>query len=157
MYSTHEISEEEHRAWFTRMQTSSSSLWYIYTNEKGTPDGVVYFTELHEKNRSAFWGFYTNPCAAPGTGTKLGRDAMNEAFTIKHLHKLNSEVLANNAKSIKLHHRLGFRQEGMFRDHHLSDNGYLDVVRLGLMSSEWLDQRVNVESYIAQFENTCKN
>ncbi|MFJ1340580.1 UDP-4-amino-4,6-dideoxy-N-acetyl-beta-L-altrosamine N-acetyltransferase [Pseudomonas caricapapayae] len=151
MYSTNEISDEEHRAWFARMQTNQTSLWYLYENEQGHPDGVVYFTNLQEKNRSAFWGFYTNPFALPGTGTKLGRDAMNEAFSVKHLHKLNSEVLISNTKSIKLHHRLGFRQEGLFKDHHLTDSGYIDVVRLGMLSSEWLDTRASVDSYIAQF------
>lgn len=152
MFSTNEITEEEHLAWFARLQASHTSLCYIYENEQGSPEGVVNFTELNEKNGSAFWGFYTSPTAKPGTGTKLGRDAMNEAFTVRGLRKLSAEVLENNSKSIKLHQRLGFNQEGFFRAHHLTSSGYVGVLRFGIISSEWLHTQRSVESYISSFE-----
>lgn len=157
MYSKHEISEAEHRAWFARMQKSDNSFWYIYENEDGVRNGVVYFTDYQEKNHSAFWGFYTKPGAAPGTGTKLGLDAINEAFLEKKLHKLNAEVLSDNTKSIKFHKKLGFKEEGFFRDHYFNDGSYVDVLRFGMLSSEWVEKKAELESHIAHFRKIEKN
>lgn len=151
MFSTHEISETEHRAWFSRTQENPTVRWYIYENEQGTADGVISLTEINEKNRSAFWGFYTNPSAPLGTGTKLGLQAMNQAFEVDKFRKLSTEVLANNEKSLKLHRRLGFREEGIFKEHHLTEAGYTDVVRFGMLSSEWRIHQPDVLAYISQF------
>lgn len=156
MYSQHEISEVEHRAWFNRMQQNDTSLWYIHLNESAQADGVVYFTDFDKVNRSSFWGFYTNPTAPPGTGTALGIDAMNEAFTVKNLHKLNAEVLSSNIKSASFHRKLGFREEGTFREHHLINTSYIDVIRFGMLASEWPDKKSELERHIATFNDARK-
>ena len=150
MYSKHEIGEAEHRAWFAQMQHDQKSRWYIHEDDQGTPDGVVYFTQYLPENRSSFWGFYAAPDAPPGTGTKLGIDALDEAFHGLRLHKLNAEALASNQRSLRFHEKLGFQQEGLFREFHFDGERYVDVVRLGLLASEWPEKRAKILQHIAK-------
>jgi UDP-4-amino-4,6-dideoxy-N-acetyl-beta-L-altrosamine N-acetyltransferase len=154
MYLTHEISEAEHHAWFIRMKHDPQALWYIHQDENGKSNGVVYFTQYQPENRSAFWGFYTAPDTLVGTGTKLGLSALDEAFNVLNLHKLNAEVISTNERSLHFHDKLGFYREGFFRDYHFNGEHYLDVVRLGILQSEWLKKRPEIENIIAKYDVT---
>lgn len=148
MYSVHEISEMEHRAWFSRMENDEQSRWFIHQDENGNPDGVVYFTQYRPENHSSFWGFYVAPDAPAGTGTKLGLDALDEAFNTLNLHKLNAEVLSTNERSLHFHDKLGFHREGFFRDYHFNGESHLNVVRLGILQSEWSKKRSEIENIV---------
>lgn len=138
MYSQHLISETEHREWFLKLQQDPSSFWYIYESENLKPEGVVYFTRHDVTHRNAFWGFYTGDEAPKGTGRIMGLCALEKAFTDLNLHKLNADVLATNSVSLKYHKRMGFQLEGRLRETYLDDQSYLDVIRFGILKSEWL-------------------
>ncbi|HUH59502.1 MAG TPA: UDP-4-amino-4,6-dideoxy-N-acetyl-beta-L-altrosamine N-acetyltransferase [Candidimonas sp.] len=137
MYSTHEINVTEHRQWFARIRDDPRSRWYLHENEERSPDGVVYFSQYSPENQSSFWGFYTAPSAPRGTGTLLGINALDEAFINMNLHKLNAEILEPNIRSLAFHKKLGFQEEGLFRDYHFDGIRYVDVVRMGILGSEW--------------------
>lgn len=151
MYSSHKISESEHLAWFERIENEPSSKWYIHENVFGEPDGVVYFSQYKSANHSAFWGFYASPDSSPGTGTHIGLDALNKAFSELNLHKLNAEVLCTNERSLVFHKKLGFTQEGHFRDFHYDGHNYLDVIRFGMLKSEWSQKRSEIELRVASY------
>ena len=150
MYSKHEITEAEHGAWFTRLKDDTQSRWFVHEDVAGQPDGVVYFTQLQLGKGSAFWGFYVAPNAAPGTGTLLGMDTLDKAFLDLKLHKLNAEAIASNKASLRFQKKLGFQQEGLFRDFHFDGDHYVDVVRLGILATEWTSKREEIQSLIAQ-------
>lgn len=144
MYSSHEISAEEHKAWFERLRHDDSSRWLIYTNAQGTDEGVVYFTNYSPRSGSVFWGFYATPTASPGVGSRMEIEALDHAFSDLDIHKLNCEVLTSNPGVIKLHRKFGFTEEGLFRDYHFNGADYTDVLRLGLTADEWLEHRDEV-------------
>jgi len=137
MYHHHEISPEEHDAWFEGMRRNPSARWYLYSDLVGVSQGVVYFTEFDPGQRTAFWGFYTRPGASPGTGTRMLREGLELAFGELGLRKLNGEALITSVASAKVHRKLGFVQEGVFREQHFDGDRYVDVVRFGLLAREW--------------------
>ena len=141
MYTKHEITSVEHQAWFARLKDDATARWFIHEDVTGQPDGVVYFTQLQSSNRSAFWGFYATPNALPGTGTRMGLDALDHAFTVLGLHKLNAEAIARNEASLRFQEKLGFKEEGIFRDFYFDGQNYIDVVRLGILATEWTVKR----------------
>lgn len=141
MYHQHEISLEEHLAWFERLNGDNTKQWYVYQDEAGEPQGVVYFTDINQEQQTAFWGFYAWPVAASGTGLNILMEALDCAFESMGLHKVNAEVLNDNPRSLYLHKKIGFIEEGRFREQHLVGNERIDIVRLGLLSSEWLSHR----------------
>lgn len=141
MYTTHVIHEAEHSRWFDIVKKDLQSLWFMYENEDTTPNGVVYFTQYVREKRSSFWGFYAAPDAPKGTGSKMCFEALDMAFSSLDLHKLNAEVFSSNERSIHLHQKLGFVREGCFRDFHFDGTNYIDVIRFGILKSEWIIRR----------------
>lgn len=150
MYSQHEITREEHQRWFRNLQADSSKRWYIYINKDNEPNGVVYFKQYNATQRTAFWGFYAKPNAAAGTGLRMSLNALDYAFNELKMHKLSAEVLVSNAKSFEMHKKVGFVEEGRFREQYLIENKFVDVVRLGILSSEWPKSRLVLEERISE-------
>lgn len=136
MYSSHEISIAEHMNWYQEAKNDPSRLYFTYSDE-GHKLGVVYFTQLSAVKRMAFWGFYAAPDAPKGTGLKMEYAALEHAFSLLGLHKLNCEVIAFNRQVINMHKKTGFVEEGQFRDFHFDGATYHDVIRLGMLASEW--------------------
>ncbi|MGK3116952.1 UDP-4-amino-4,6-dideoxy-N-acetyl-beta-L-altrosamine N-acetyltransferase [Pseudomonas corrugata] len=136
MYTRHEISLEEHLAWWKRVQLRSDQRYFMYELD-GKPTGIVGFNDLDVVNAISSWAFYASPEAPKGAGSKMEFLALDYAFYNMYLHKLMCEVLAFNSAVIKLHQKFDFKVEGILREHHLVDGQYVDVYKLGLLSLEW--------------------
>ena len=141
MFTQHEISWDEHQAWFRSVQVDESKIWFLYLNQNNEASGVVYFTNLGALQRGAFWGFYASPGAISGTGLRMSLDALDKAFNELGLEKLNAEVLTTNLRSLDMHKKVGFAQEGFFREHLCNGEKRVDVIRLGIVSSGWPQNR----------------
>lgn len=151
-FTHHEITPAEHRAWFQRQQQNPCARWYLYRDAAGTPQGVVYFTALDPAQRTGYWGFYARPEATPGTGTRILYAALELAFGELNLHKLNGEALASNTASVNLHKKVGFTQEGIFRDQHFDGTRHIDIIRLGMLASEWPLHRERLRARLDQLD-----
>ena len=135
MYSTHEISIEEHRTWYSHASRNPSIALLIYERD-AKACGFVNITRTRCPV-VAEWGFYLSPDAPRGSGRELGKQALNYAFEQLRLHKVCGQALDFNAGSIAFHTRLGFTEEGCLRDQHLQGDRFHDVVCFGLLCSEW--------------------
>lgn len=143
MYTRHEISFREHLSWWSRVRDSSSDKYLMYEFH-GQSLGVVGFNKIDHLSKNAFWAFYASPTAPKGTGSSMEFLALDYAFFELQLHKLSCEVLAFNSPVIKLHKKFMFSIEGNYRENHLHDKVYVDVVRLGILRREWLEVRDSI-------------
>lgn len=134
MYTQHEITLHEHKAWFKRMQENPQIHLLMYV-EGGIPRG---YAQLTVKGHRADWGFYVAPDARKGTGRKLGKQVLEYAFNQLQLKKVCGEALSFNEGSIAFHKSLGFMQEGTLRAHACIRNDFIDVFCFGLLKTEWL-------------------
>ena len=141
MFSQSVIELDQHRAWFRRESEKETSLWFLYLDTEGNPAGVVYFTDIDGISSNAFWGFYAAPGARPGTGTRMGVEALDYFLVDKGFHKVNADVLDTNQRSHRFHRKLGFQAEGVFREQYLGKEDYRNVTRFGLLDSDWTDNR----------------
>lgn len=140
MYTTHVISEEEHRAYFARVKDDVSKQYLICTDEEGTPVGLVNFVDIDPANGTAFWGFYSGDPTRRGVGTRMEYLALVHAFEVLNLRKLNGEVLSTNPAVLAFHEKFGFQVEGVFKQHHAVKDGYADIHRIALFRQDWLDK-----------------
>jgi UDP-4-amino-4,6-dideoxy-N-acetyl-beta-L-altrosamine N-acetyltransferase len=133
MYTQHEITPAEHRAWFERAGADPRRHLLIFESG-GVPAGFVSFA-LGAEAGVADWGFYLAPDAARGQGQALGTAALEFAFKELKVSKVCGEALEDNERSIKFHERLGFAREGVLQ----KDAGgrAVAVVRFGLAASAW--------------------
>jgi UDP-4-amino-4,6-dideoxy-N-acetyl-beta-L-altrosamine N-acetyltransferase len=136
MFSTHEIAIEEHRRWFDQAKQESARHLLIYERE----DVPLGFVNLHVVNPVAGfadWGFYVTPEAPRGSGIFLGKAVARHVFGALGLYKLSGQVLKFNERSLRFHLRLGFKQEGVLREHYFDGTDYHDLVCFGLLKNEW--------------------
>jgi UDP-4-amino-4,6-dideoxy-N-acetyl-beta-L-altrosamine N-acetyltransferase len=110
----HEISAEEHAAWWRRVRSDPDRQVLIHQHA-GADCGVVTFV-LDRPGCSATWGFYLD---VAGLETRAGllpawfaleRDAIAYAFEQLGLRRIGGETLASNTPVLELHERFGFRQ-----------------------------------------------
>lgn len=135
MFTRHEITAEEHTAWFLKAKLDKTRRQMI-VEELGTPIGYVQFSNVSNGGVAA-WSFHTAPNSKKGSGKKLGITALNFAFNELNLHKVCGEVLEMNQVSLALHARLGFFQEGVLREQYHVDGKYVSIVCFGLIANEW--------------------
>lgn len=73
-----------------------------------------------------------------GFAVKTLRLAINFAFNRLNLHRLEAEVIDFNDSAKKLIEKFGFKEEGRLREAKYSSGKYYDIIRYGLLSSEYL-------------------
>jgi len=134
MYTQHEISLHEHRAWFEKANSDSSRILLVYLHNE-VPSGFIHFKA--SSGKIAEWGFYANPAAPKGTGKKMGAAALKYAFESCQMYKVHGQVLAYNERSIHYHLALRFQSEGILRAQHFDGFKYHDIHCFGLLADEW--------------------
>ena len=151
MFTQHEISWDEHCAWFHRMRVDESKQWFLFLDHDNTACAVVNFVSVDPVQKTAFWGFYADPNARPGTGMRMSLEALDKAFLELGIKKVHSEVLASNSRSLEMHKKVGFIQEGFFRNHVFDGERNVDVVRFAILEEEWPLAKQKLQARINQW------
>jgi UDP-4-amino-4,6-dideoxy-N-acetyl-beta-L-altrosamine N-acetyltransferase len=108
MITQHEITLEEHLAWFQRVEMDHQRC-LLMIERKGRPMGYVQFSGI--TGDCADWGFYVAPGSPKGSGRGLAMAALTHAFGSMSLKQVRGKALSYNQASIRLHLRCGFREE----------------------------------------------
>jgi RimJ/RimL family protein N-acetyltransferase len=72
-----------------------------------------------------------------GYGVEAARLLINYGFQQLNLHRISSSAIAYNDRSITLHKKLGFREEGRLRQAMFKNGQYHDRVEFGILREEW--------------------
>lgn len=135
MFTNQVIGWDEHCAWYRRCMAENGRQLLIFEAD-GVGRGFMNLSGLR-RGGVAEWGFFLAPGAPRGTGMRMGAATLGHVFNEQGAHKLCGQAISNNDRSVRFHHRLGFRQEGVLREQHLSDGTYVDVICFGLLVSEF--------------------
>lgn len=148
MFTQHEISVQEHTAWFARASVDPTRRLLITEDDSG-PFGYVQFSQVVQGG-VADWGFYARPNSPRGIGQKLGQLALDHAFKELKLHKVCGQAIVGNARSIAFHQRLGFSQEGVLREQQCIEGVYHSLICFGMLAHEWRPEVGSQESTNAE-------
>jgi len=144
MYTDHEITVEEHDAWFEKALEDPDAC-YLILEQLGAPVAFTNFTSIDRKNNKCIWGFYlTSSHPQQGTGSVMAWFLLDHCFRTMGLRKLYCESFAFNCKACSLYLKFGFTQEAHLRQHILKKGRYEDVLGFGLLSEEWSQLRDNL-------------
>lgn len=144
MFTQHEIGLEEHRSWFARASVDPTCRLLI-VEEGQSPLGFVQLSNVR-RGGVAKWGFYAHPDAPKGSGRKLGWAALDHAFNELGIHKICGQAIESNYASIAFHKKLGFQQEGVFREQQQIEGIFHTLICFGLIGREWRPELLNHEN-----------
>lgn len=138
MFKDHLITVEEHLVWYKKVQQNTTNSKHMIFEYYGTPLGQLNITQIDQNNNRCYWGFLIGADDAPkGSGMAMGYLALEFVFESLKMHKLCSEVLSFNTISTNYHKKLGFIEEGYFKEHIFKNGKYQDVVCLALFQENW--------------------
>ena len=113
--------------------------WCVYKKDDGSFCALLTLKEISENNSRAELGYSLLPeYWGIGVGTEAVGSVMRYAFDKIELHTLFAQVLEINVKSKKLIDKLGFIQEGCFKDSYFYEGEYYDLVQFAKTNPQHL-------------------
>jgi len=95
MFSQHKIRVEEHLAWFDANSRLPLMHFWLYL-ENNKPQGFIQLQQKSVESSVFEWGFYVNPEALSGTGTRMLRLGLKKTFIELQANRVFGEVLDFN-------------------------------------------------------------
>ncbi|MEV4711167.1 GNAT family N-acetyltransferase [Micromonospora sp. NPDC049374] len=141
--TSHVITAEEHRRWWSAVRQDPARRVLTYLRE-GVPSGAVTYFDLRLSGpRTGGWGFYLDAEGLAERGETLPawlevmREAVDHAFDVLALDRLDGEVLAHNTVVRQMNRRLRFVEGPGRQETH--DGREITVIPISL---ERADRRV---------------
>lgn len=133
------FTREMHEKWMREQVATGNVIQYLI-EEKQTnePIGSVYLRDIDYKNSSAEFGIFIgkDSCRGKGYGTEATQLFVDNALKKFGLHRIFLRVLATNTCAISTYSKVGFIQEGRFKDMVFLDNHYIDVIFMAIVDEE---------------------
>ncbi|WP_181686175.1 GNAT family N-acetyltransferase [Halorhabdus salina] len=127
---------DEEQAWIETIGDSEDVHLLICAD--GDPVGTIGLNQLNDVWGIAELGYYIHPDEqGNGYATDATARIVRYSFDARRLEKVYANVLAGNEASRRVLESVGFEQEGTFREHAYAQGERVDVVRYGLLESEF--------------------
>jgi aminoglycoside 6'-N-acetyltransferase len=114
--------------------------WFQYAIALGYDEHLIgdLGVRLDDNLRQAEVGFTIAPAhQGHGYATEAVTAMVDHLFTRRGLHRISAECDARNLASAALLRRVGFRQEGLRREHTWIKDEWTDDLLFGLLENEW--------------------
>ena len=100
--------------------------------------GTVSLKNVNPENRNAEYAISTRQ-KAHGTGLakRATLDVLRYAFEVMGLHKVYLNVKETNERAIAFYRKIGFEQEGRFRQHVHEDDRFVDLLWFGMTHDQY--------------------
>jgi RimJ/RimL family protein N-acetyltransferase len=136
-----EMAEEKFIEDLGSAATGTRVMFVIETIEDNNnkPIGSIGLSNIHPKNHNAVFGIAIGEKDywSKGYGTEAALLIIGYGFEQLNLHRINSFAISFNERSLRLHLRVGFKEEGRQREAVFKNGDYHDHVMFGLLRNEW--------------------
>ncbi len=111
----------------------------VIEGDSTKPIGNCGLHQINPKDHDAVFGIIIGEKDywSKGYGVEAARLLINYGFQQLNLHRISSAAVAFNERSIKLHKKLGFEEEGRLRQAMFKNGQYHDRLEFGLLREEW--------------------
>ncbi len=149
MFNPTPISEVDHDQWFTRVLGDDPNRYRILLSGS-QPLGFVSFSPVVDAAATWAWGLYVGEPDAPrGSGSALGRLALDHAFVDLGADAVVSEAMISNERALALYSRLGFVRTGTRQVTRLREYGPEDVAIFTISRAAWGSPQATTDGYAA--------
>ena len=146
MYTEHEISGEEHAAWFERALVDPARRYWIIVVD-GIETGLVGLYDIDRVHRRCALAIYIAELdkRGKGIGSFVDYAVLSYVFDRLEFNRISCEVLAENDHGWRIHLKCGFSIEGRLRRFIRKGDAYHDVVLLAMLRQDWQGVRRMLE------------
>ncbi|MCL2195444.1 MAG: GNAT family N-acetyltransferase [Oscillospiraceae bacterium] len=120
--------------------TRCNAHWYsIVLREGERLVGNINLGRINQISRNAELGVFIGEQADRGCGygAEAVRLMLGYGFNTLNLHNIQLQVLADNAQAIACYEKVGFREYGRRREAEFREGGYVDMVHMDILASEF--------------------
>ena len=113
-------------------------------DSKPTPIGILMLVAEsgdlahHRHGHMGLW--ISSAYQGKGFGSEAIRWALNWAFRMVNLHRVDLSAFEWNTGAVRLYEKLGFKIEGRKREHMWYDGRYWDEIEMGILQREWKEK-----------------
>ncbi|MBN2238900.1 MAG: GNAT family N-acetyltransferase [Dehalococcoidales bacterium] len=137
------VTEMAEEKWFEKIalnEKQDTAFFMIETVGDGKTVGSMELGDINNKDRSGMFGISIGEkgCWGKGIGAEAARLIIDYGFTQLNLHRIWSIVSSSNERSLRLHRKVGFTEEGTERETGYRDGIWHGSVHFGMLRREWL-------------------
>lgn len=143
------------QAWLEGLAGSSDPLFFtVFSREKRQPIGMTAYQNIFPAHRRLEVGHIWFGPAFQRTraNTEMAYLMLAQAFQELHYRRVEWKCDALNARSRAAAERLGFRYEGLFRQHFIVKRRSRDTTWFAMLDHEWPRVRANMERWLYSAE-----
>lgn len=131
------LTREDELAWVRKMRTSKEDRVFTVLDKDDRYLGQVGLHQIFWRSRVARAAAVISAEQGKGFGSAALAALLDIAFGELQLHKVWLMVFEHNERSRRTWKRVGFVEEGVLRDEYFHDDRWHNMVRMGLLASEW--------------------
>ena len=123
----------------TRAATQLIFVFEAIESDKGKPIGSIGLHNITSKDHNATFGISIGDKKywSKGYGTEAAELIIRYGFEQLNLQRISSSAWSFNERSIRMHLKLGFKEEGRRREAVFKNGKFNDEVVFGLLREEW--------------------
>lgn len=130
---------------FAKSKNTKENINYACVNDNDEYLGTVSLKNIDYSNSNAEYAISFMK-EAQGTGAALfaTNEILEKAFKELGLEKVYLDVLKTNKRAIAFYKKVGFIQEGEFRNHFKKNDKYIDLLWFSMLKDEYEENKVKV-------------
>lgn len=146
LYSQEELNPQQHIAYFEKyIKTGKCVQFIIVENGENQRDvGTTFIKNIDHDNHNGEYGIFIGEENARGKGIAASAtyEILKYGFEELKLHRIYLTVMADNFPAIRTYEKVGFMKEGVMREEFLRYDGYVDIVMMAMLKSDWDNRRM---------------
>jgi len=148
MYFDIPATVEKTRQWYEISRNNRHRIDLVFRDNSGIIVSMSGLTSIDYSNKNAEFYIMVNPkLQGKGIGKEVSLWTINYGFSKFDLHKVYLSTNEENIKAYKIYESLGFKIEGILRDHKFKDGKFTNRRLYGLLRSEW--QKLNWKQHLS--------
>lgn len=140
MLNQKKISYNEHKSWFKKLKKDTTNKAYMITYDK-KKIGVANISQIDNRNKLCTWGYYIALKNYRYLALLVEIKLIDLMFYKFNIRKIWGRTISTNKKILKIHKILGFKLEGLQKEHIKVNNYYRNIVLTSLLKNEWKDRK----------------
>jgi len=134
------LTRQRQKIWYHDLiRSQDKKVFAILHKDENVHIGNISIDSISRRDGNARLTIFIGEKSQRGQG--MGKDALTSflhyCFTTLKLHRIYLIVHSNNRRALKLYKRIGFRQEGLLREHECYDGVYVDKIFMGILKKEF--------------------